>query len=154
MNKIIKENQKGFTLIEVLIAMTVFAIGILGVAAMQLSAIKGNSFASGMTEATTLAQDKMEELIMIAYNNPDLNDIDGDGTGGLRDPLPPLPAPPIPDPVAFPADYQLTSGPYTLYWNVAVNVPGTGVKTIGIIVTWVENGATKQVTINSVKAPM
>ena len=166
MNKKIKKNQNGFTLIEILIGMTVFAIGILGVAAMQISAIKGNSFASGLTEAATIAQNKMEEFMVMDYNDANLNDIDGDGTGqdgnndgiddtgnnfGLRDPLllPPLPAPPFPA-----ADYQLTSGLYTIYWNIAVNVPGTSTKTIGIVVTWVENGVTKQVTINAIKAPM
>jgi type IV pilus assembly protein PilV len=33
---------KGFTLIEVLIVMTIFSIGILAVAAMQMTSTKGN----------------------------------------------------------------------------------------------------------------
>ena len=165
MNKIIKDNQKGFTLIEILIAITVFAIGILGVAAMQLGAIKGNSYSSHLTEATTLAQNKMEELMMLDYNDP--NDLlkDGhengvkNGATGLRYPLPPLPKPPIPNPVSYPPDYspQAPSGIYTISYNIADNVghvPATNTKTIGIVVTWVENGVTKQVAIQSVKAQM
>ena len=126
MNKIIKENQNGFTLIEVLIAMTVFAIGILGVAAMQLGAIKGNSYSSHLTEATTLAQDKMEELMMLDYNDSKLD----------------------------PGNYTKSPGRYKIIWTIKDNVPATNTKTIDIRVTWVENGATKQVTINSVKAQM
>ena len=41
MDKLKKEN--GFTLIEVLIALTIFAVGLLAVAALQTSAIKMNS---------------------------------------------------------------------------------------------------------------
>jgi type IV pilus modification protein PilV len=62
-----KSNQKGFSLIEILIAITVFAIGILAVAGMQITAIKGNSFANDLTKATTLAQDRMEKLISLPY---------------------------------------------------------------------------------------
>ena len=78
MNKIIKKNQNGFTLIEVLIGMTVFAIGILGVAAMQISAIEGNSYSSHLSEASTISQDKIEELILLNYDNHVLFDDDGD----------------------------------------------------------------------------
>ena len=154
MNKIIKENQKGFTLIEILIAITVFTIGILGVGVMQISAIKGNSLASGLTEAITLAQDKMEEFRALGYNDLALTDTGGDGAIGLRNPLPPAPAYPLPNLMLFPPDHQLASGIYTIYWNVAVNVPGTNTKTIGIVVTWAENGVIKHVTLNSVKSPM
>ncbi|MCD6321462.1 MAG: prepilin-type N-terminal cleavage/methylation domain-containing protein [Clostridiales bacterium] len=79
MNKKIKKNQSGFTLIEILIAVTVFAIGILGVAIMQLSAIKGNSYASHLSEASTITQNKIEELILLNYDNHVLFDDDGDG---------------------------------------------------------------------------
>jgi type IV pilus modification protein PilV len=64
-----KSNQRGFSLIEILIAITVFAIGILAVGKMQITAIKGNSFANDLTEATTLAQDRMEKLIGLPYTD-------------------------------------------------------------------------------------
>jgi len=154
MNKIIKENQNGFTLIEIMIAITVFAIGILGVAAMQIAAIEGNSSANGLTEAAAIGQDKIEELMALDYNNNALNDTDGDGTNGLRDPLPPPPLPQVPDSVTYPPDYQLTSGPYTISWNIAVNVPGTNTKTIRVIVIWNENGRNRLVNIDAIKAPL
>ena len=43
--------QQGFSLIEVMVAITIFAIGLLAVVTMQLTAIKGNSYSRRMTEA-------------------------------------------------------------------------------------------------------
>jgi len=173
MNKITQNNQNGFTLIEVMTAMAIFAIGILGVAKMQLLAIEGNSNARGLTEASNLAQNKMEELISLAYDDPDLVDSDGDGTGkdadnngfdddtnddkgnnfGLRDPLPPLSKPQFPDPAIYPPDHSSASasGIYTLYWNIAVNEPVDASKRICVHVVWRQNGVDKHVTLNSVK---
>jgi type IV pilus assembly protein PilV len=55
-------NNKGFTLIEILIAICILGFGLLATAQMQAMAIKGNSFANKTTTASILAQDKMEEL--------------------------------------------------------------------------------------------
>jgi prepilin-type N-terminal cleavage/methylation domain-containing protein len=52
----------GFTLIEVMIAMFVLAIGLLGAAGVATTIISGNTLGREITTATTLAQDKMEEL--------------------------------------------------------------------------------------------
>jgi type IV pilus modification protein PilV len=53
---------QGFTLIEVMVAMVVFAVGLLAIGALQITAIKGNSVARGNTEAATLAMDQVESL--------------------------------------------------------------------------------------------
>jgi type IV pilus assembly protein PilV len=55
-------NQDGFTLLEILLAITIFSIGLLAVAAMQVSAIHGNKLGNEWTQATTLAQQQMEVL--------------------------------------------------------------------------------------------
>ena len=52
-------NVKGFTLIEVLIGMVIFSVGILAVAALQVSSTKGNSSARRITEATALAESQI-----------------------------------------------------------------------------------------------
>ena len=62
-------NNKGFTLVEVLIAMFILVVALLGMAAVTVSVINGNSFSKEVTSATTLAQDKMEELKDTAYSS-------------------------------------------------------------------------------------
>lgn len=55
-------DENGFTLIEVLIALFVLTIGILGMMVMQTTAIQGNARASSLTIASTLAGDQVEIL--------------------------------------------------------------------------------------------
>lgn len=55
-------DTKGFTLIEVLMAMAIFSIGILAVASLQISAVQNNDLGNLITQATMLAQEKMESL--------------------------------------------------------------------------------------------
>jgi prepilin-type N-terminal cleavage/methylation domain-containing protein len=64
-------NQKGFTLVEVMIGMAIFVIGYLAVGSMQMLAIKGNTNARKITEAATLAADRLETLIVFPYDNID-----------------------------------------------------------------------------------
>lgn len=54
--------QRGFTLIEVLIALFVLTIGILGMMVMQTTAINSNARASSMTIASNIATDRIEEF--------------------------------------------------------------------------------------------
>jgi len=61
-NCIFSGNHSGFTLIEVLIAMTIFSIGILAVAGMQSWNTKNNTTGNITTQAAMLARAKMEEL--------------------------------------------------------------------------------------------
>jgi prepilin-type N-terminal cleavage/methylation domain-containing protein len=64
-------DDRGFTLLEVIVAIAILTFGLLAVASMQIGAIQGNSFAGHKTEGTTWAQDKLEELIALSYD--DLN---------------------------------------------------------------------------------
>ena len=54
--------QGGFTLIEILIAMTIFSASFLGLAAGATTVMKSNHSSYNNTVATNLAQDKLEEL--------------------------------------------------------------------------------------------
>jgi type IV pilus assembly protein PilV len=63
------DDSLGFTLIEVLIAMTIFAVGILGVAAMQLTSVRGNTSAANVTANTFIGEDRVETLMSAAYNS-------------------------------------------------------------------------------------
>jgi hypothetical protein len=68
MNKIKKHiqticNSRGFSLLEVLLGITVFMIGMLGVTALNISSLKSNTFSGNLTEATLVAASKIEELM-------------------------------------------------------------------------------------------
>ena len=53
--------NQGYSLIEVLVAMAIFSIGVLGVGTMILSTSRNNTNGNIMTEATMLARAKLEE---------------------------------------------------------------------------------------------
>jgi len=62
----------GLTLIEVMIALTILAVGLLTLATMQLEALRGGRSGASDTFATALAQDKMEELQRMSWASADL----------------------------------------------------------------------------------
>ena len=134
---------EGFTLIEILITIGILAFGLLAVASMQVSAIRGNDFSSNVTEATVLAQDKLELLSTLPYAHGDLQDQDGDFDSGLAD-------------SGAGADYSETPAApfsrYTVSWNVAENNPVPDAKTIRVIVTWRDRGIDRQIFMDSIKS--
>ncbi|HDR46827.1 MAG TPA: prepilin-type N-terminal cleavage/methylation domain-containing protein [Geoalkalibacter subterraneus] len=81
-------DQRGFTLIEMLVAVTILAIGLLALAGLRVSAIQTNSQASDLTEATGLAQAAMERIQAISGDRPWLSaqDLEGVTLGDLADP--------------------------------------------------------------------
>ena len=82
MNKI--ANSSGFTLIEVMIAIFILTVGLLGAAGMAATVINGNAFSKEITTAAMLAQDKMEELRTVDWNGlQDGNDTIS-GSQGIR----------------------------------------------------------------------
>lgn len=60
-----KYGQHGFSMVEVLVAMLLLTVGLLALAKMQNQAVASNSFGNQLTEATFLAQDKVEELRLL-----------------------------------------------------------------------------------------
>jgi len=58
----------GFTLLEVLVAIVILSVGLLGMASLTVGIIKGNSFSNKVTTATTLAQEKMEDVRREGYD--------------------------------------------------------------------------------------
>jgi type IV pilus modification protein PilV len=60
-------DKKGFTLIEVMIGLVLLAIGLLAIAGMQLSSVRGNFFSGNLTQASILAQDRLEGLRQVDF---------------------------------------------------------------------------------------
>jgi len=82
-NTTLSNKNRGFSLIEVLIAMAIFSIGILAVGSMQLSNTKNNTTGNITTQATMLAREKIEELKNL--DQSDLDTADGNDTVGIYD---------------------------------------------------------------------
>jgi type IV pilus assembly protein PilV len=65
-------NKKGFTLIEVLVGLVILAIGLLATVQMQVTSIRGNFFSHYLTQASYVAQDRLEFLENLPYVSPQL----------------------------------------------------------------------------------
>ena len=119
---------KGFTLIEVLIVIAIFSIGLLAVAAMQMTSTKGNASARRITEATALAENQIENLMQLPYDHADLNPANNTHGG--------------------------PQGPYTVNWDadeVDLDADGTNdSKTIDVTVSW-SYGGERNVSIQYIR---
>ena len=58
---------QGFTLIELLVAIIILSVGLLGMATLTGSIVRNNKLSNDLTTATTLAQDKMEDIRANGY---------------------------------------------------------------------------------------
>ncbi len=56
------KNEKGFTLLEVLISVSILSVGLLGIAVMQDAAIQGTVVGSKMSISTNMADEMMERI--------------------------------------------------------------------------------------------
>ncbi len=76
-----KNREKGFTLIEVLVAIVILTFGLLAVGTMQISAIRGNFMGGNTSIALSLASEKMEDLLNKDFNHAELVDsVSGNNT--------------------------------------------------------------------------
>jgi prepilin-type N-terminal cleavage/methylation domain-containing protein len=61
------QSEVGFSLVEVLLAITILSVGMLGTAALSVGVIRANTVGKDVTIATALAQDKMEAVRNAGY---------------------------------------------------------------------------------------
>ena len=66
------KKQRGFSLIEVLIGLVFLAIGLLAIAGLQITSVRGNYFSNNLMQATYVAQDRLEFLKNKPFNSPQL----------------------------------------------------------------------------------
>lgn len=76
------------SLIEVLVAATILALALLGLAPMFTGAVRSNASANQLTNANTLAREKLEELSGYPRNNPKLAVAAGQNTATFANDLP------------------------------------------------------------------
>lgn len=106
------KKSKGFSLIEVLIALVILAIALLALAGLMVQSTNSNSWGSHLTEASTLAQDKLEELRMARWTALDSEPFTDVRTGS-------------------------TGTNYTRTWTVDTNTAGN-LKTVSISISWTD----------------
>ena len=126
MRETASSRQAGFTLIEVLVALSIFAIGLLAIAGMQLTALKSNSYAYSITAINAVASGVMEEIISWAPDDPRLVDAgvhqwDFDPSAAVQPDLT------VPGGGNFTAQYTIAKDtPVTKVSTITVQVSATG----------------------------
>lgn len=156
MKEQVASSRSGFSLIEMLVAMTIFAIGLLGLCALIISSMRVNSQARLISQGTVAAKSRLEQLLAQDYDHASLQDRDGDADpdlggalgGGLEEAG-------FDDNAATrgDADYGPVpdNGDLRVYWNVAGDWPVQGSKTIQVIARWRDRGFWKQTSYECVK---
>ena len=126
------KNTRGFTLIEILIALAIFSIGILAVAKMQLWNVKNTTTGNLTTMATMLGRGQIEELKRHDINDPELdidhyedpnNPIDADGNSG---------------------------GIFSRSWDVTNPLGGSATRRIDVEVSWSRQGQNRSVVLTTI----
>lgn len=118
-----KRGSRGFSLIEVLIAMAIFSVGILAVGAMQINSTNTNTGARIHTEMSTWVVDQIERLTALDYDDTDLDA----------------------------GDHEVDQGPFSVAWTVADDSPVAGVKRIVVTASGSQPRA-RTITIEFLKA--
>jgi len=116
-----KDDERGFTLIEIMVAVFLMTIALLGLVSITVMVINGNAFSKSMTTATSLAKDKLEELQNTSYAN-----ITSSTAAETKETI------------------------YQRSWTVTADSPGTNMKTVVVVVTWQWQGQTRDVTLRSI----
>jgi len=86
MSKLKTSKEKGFTLIENMIALAVLTITLLGVAQLMAIAVRQTALARFETMAATIAQSKLEELRAVYNNELETETDSSDLTAGSHGP--------------------------------------------------------------------
>ena len=111
-----RRGEGGFSLIEVMIALLILLIGVAGVLTLQTTAMRATSVSRHATEASVVAEDKLEDLrtepVAALLNGSDYVDARG---------------------------IDNANGPYTRTWTVTST--GSGTVRLVLRVTWLERGA-------------
>lgn len=135
------KNSAGFTLLEVLIALVILMVGLLGALLLQTTAIQGNAFSRELQTGVVLAEDLLEQVRVLEYDDPLISSNVADNpheNGELAG-------------VANPIDEQgAAGGIYFRRWTVVDSAPNS--KTISATVNWTIKGEAHAVTLTTVKS--
>ena len=126
---------RGFTLIEVMITLTILAFGLLALAAMQLVALKQGSAGRHTSDGATIARSYLEQAARLPW--ADLTAVAGGGwvAPGWAG------APSANVDVDLPTGGASTEHAYTVLWRVTnVGAAPVCLRDVEVQVTWDEDG--------------
>ncbi len=115
--------EEGFTLIEIMVALVVMSIGLTALAAVQISAIRGNAFSKRMTTAVSIADEKLEQIKSMPYVD-----------------------------IVSESSTQITQSDmnFTRQVTVTNNIPLANTKTINVTVNWSEGSKSHSVPFTTI----
>lgn len=117
--------QDGFTLIEMMVAIILIGVGLMGLAALSSTVTRANVQSSALTSASALAQEKIEGFRSMPYAeigagaSTDVRTLDGIG--------------------------------YSRTWSVQTDQPAADLKTISVTVSWTSRGKTHTTTLSTIR---
>jgi prepilin-type N-terminal cleavage/methylation domain-containing protein len=130
----INGEESGFTLIEMLTALVLLTIGLLGTAVLTTGVVRGNVAARNVTTATAIAQSCFEENRRVGYSSA--GSVPSGGTNNC-----------------ITGNATVVSGGVAFTRNLAIDTSVTNIKTLTVILTWSEGAVgTKSVTLKTIMA--
>jgi prepilin-type N-terminal cleavage/methylation domain-containing protein len=109
-------SEQGFTFNEILVAMAITGIGVLGYTATSVVVIRGNRVSANYTTAVNLAQDKLEQL-KGRVDLVDENRCPAAGESGIN-------------------ARGVPGGIFNRCWSIADSTLGGSLKQIEVVVNW------------------
>jgi len=110
----IATSQIGFTLLEVLVAIVILTIGLLGTAGLTTGVIRGNHYSKNVTSATAAGQTMLESVKSSGYTNATSAN--------------------------FPNDTVTMGGmTFTRTTTITNSSPAANMKTVSVTVSWTES---------------
>jgi type IV pilus assembly protein PilV len=113
----------GFTLVEMMVAILLLSVGLMGLAALSTTVTRGNIQSSTLTAASALAQERIERFRTESYGS-----------------------------IASGGDTRGVDGvTYTRNWTVTNDDPEAGLKAIAVTVRWSTNGRAHATTLTTIR---
>lgn len=117
-----RRRDRGFSLIEMMLAMTVLGIGILSIAQIIPLALAGSTQARVRTQAVQAGQERLDDLMAAPYDS------------------------------LLAGNFSETIDGYSVTWTISDDVPVPGSKRIDLVASWVTLKGTQTVELTTLRS--